>query len=181
MDGKPCQNDKKIPKVSITKNTDIKKVFSVSKRNCENCKACCEVGSGFILPKEVKLIAKTLGVSEEEFKKKYLDEIERFHTQLFKPKLQKGNNEYGPCVFLTEKGCNIQKTKPLHCQIGSWNEYSEKLVEWFDLNYVVNKDDPESVRQWASKLKFKRTIPGGELHELVPDKKLLKKMLEYEV
>ena len=55
------------------------------------------------------------------------------------------------------------------------------LEQWFTLNHFVNVDDPESIRQWAVYLKTHDTIQGGSLEELVPDKKLLKKILNYEI
>lgn len=49
------------------------------------------------------------------------------------------------------------------------------------LNYLVNKDDPESIRQYSTYLKSGgKTIEGGKLEELVPDKEKLKKILSFE-
>jgi len=49
------------------------------------------------------------------------------------------------------------------------------------LNYLVNKNDPESIRQYAAYLKSGgKTIPGGKLEELIPDKEKLKKILNFE-
>ena len=48
------------------------------------------------------------------------------------------------------------------------------------LNHFVNKDDAESIRQYASYLKSGgKTLEGAELKELVPNKEKLRKILEF--
>jgi len=50
------------------------------------------------------------------------------------------------------------------------------------LNYFVNEDDPQSIREWKVYLDSGgKNIPGGTLQELVPNKEALKKILNYEV
>ena len=50
------------------------------------------------------------------------------------------------------------------------------------LNYFVNKNDPESIRQFAAYLKSGgKTLPGGRLEDFIPDKKKLKKILNYDI
>ncbi len=49
------------------------------------------------------------------------------------------------------------------------------------LNYLVNPDDPESIRQWKMFLTQNNPIPGGSLKELVHDEEKLKKILSYEI
>jgi hypothetical protein len=50
------------------------------------------------------------------------------------------------------------------------------------LNYFVNKNDPESIRQFNAHLKSGgKTLPGGELKDFVPDEKKLKKILSFEM
>ena len=48
-------------------------------------------------------------------------------------------------------------------------------------NYFVNKDDPESIRQWNQYLKTQPTIEGGKLKDLVKNKKRLNKILNYDI
>ena len=49
-------------------------------------------------------------------------------------------------------------------------------------NFAVNKDDAESVRQFAQYIKSGgKLIPGASSQELVPDKEKLKKILNYEI
>jgi len=50
------------------------------------------------------------------------------------------------------------------------------------LNHFVNKDDAESIRQFASYLKTGgKTLEGAELKDLVTDKDKLKKILSFEI
>jgi hypothetical protein len=49
------------------------------------------------------------------------------------------------------------------------------------LNYVLDHQDPDAIRQWAVYLKTHPTIPGGELEELVPDKEMRDKIMSYEI
>lgn len=130
---------------------------------------------------DLKNIVRFLGVKEEEVKEKYLEEKELFNTRLLRPKLKTNDKPYGKCVFLYDKKCKIHEVKPLQCKVGNCNEYGEELSIWFMLNYLINKDDPESIRQYAAYLKSGgKTIAGGKLEELVPDKEKLKKILNFE-
>jgi Fe-S-cluster containining protein len=104
-----------------------------------------------------------------------------FNTNLSRPKIKKEDKPYGECIFLQNKKCTIQKVKPLQCRVGNCNEHGERLSKWFMLNYLVNKDDPESIRQYAAYLSSGgKTIEGGKLEEIIPDKEKLKKILNFE-
>ena len=84
-------------------------------------------------------------------------------------------------VFFGDIGCKIHKVKPLQCRIGNCGEHGEELSIWFMLNYLVNTKDPESIRQYNIYLQSGgKTIPGGNLEELIPDKEELKKILNFE-
>jgi len=122
-----------------------------------------------------------LGITENQFKAKYIDPIVRFNTPGFKLKSKKTDKPYGPCLFLEETKCLIHKVKPLHCKIGNCNVHGEHISHWFTLNYYVNPEDPESIRQWAAFLKTHDTIPGGELEDLIPDKRRLQDILSYKI
>src|SRR3989344_4186949 len=77
-------------------------------------------------------------------------------------------------------GCTVHPVKPLQCKTSMGRkEYGEDLSLWFMLNHQVNPNDPESIRQYAIYLKTQRTLPGGSLKELVPDKEKLKNMLNF--
>jgi len=104
-----------------------------------------------------------------------------FNTEIHKAKTIKDDKPYGHCTFFDKnEGCTIHKVKPLHCRVGNGcNEHGEKLAIWFALNYLVKKEDPQSIREWAIYLKTNPTIPGGSLADLVPDKERLGKMLDH--
>ena len=62
---------------------------------------------------------------------------------------------------------------------GKGGAFLVRALLWFDLNYFMDAEDPQSIREWAIRLNLKPTIPGGNLHELVPDQEKLKKILHY--
>jgi len=167
----------------ITKDIELNKVLEIGK-DCKQCGHCCNHTSGFILKDEVGKIAKYLKMDSEEFVKKCLKEVVVFNTDAFKPlvKKQRGK-QYGQCIFYDKKlGCSIQDVKPLHCKISNCNIYGDDLNAWFMLNYFVDENDAESLRQWNVYLKSGgRCIPGGDFAEMVPDLEIRKKLLNYEV
>ena len=57
---------------------------------------------------------------------------------------------------------------------------SEAPVERSFGQEVLNHD-PESIRQYSTYLRENKTIPGGALLELVPDKIKLRKTLNHEI
>jgi len=126
-----------------------------------------------------------MNIDEEVLKKEFLEEVEKFNTKKFRPRIKrKEGRPYGKCIFFDEKlGCKIHEAKPLECKIAmGCKDYGEDLILWFMLNHFVNKDDAESIRQFASYLKAGgKTLDGGKLEELVPDKAKLKKILDLEI
>lgn len=164
----------------IAKNTKLSDVLKIGEK-CDKCGHCCRHGAGALFGDDIKSIAKFLGITEDELREKHLEEIEKFNTKLHRPKTKKNSKPYGVCVFYNN-GCTIQPVKPLECRTGNCSEHGEQLSLWFMLNHFVNPNDPESVRQYATYLKSGgKTLPGGELEEIVPDKKKLRKILSYEV
>lgn len=160
----------------ITKQTQLKEILRIAEP-CDRCGKCCMFGSGFLAGDDVKRIAKYLKITEEELKEKYLEEAEMFNRTMLRPKFEK---PYGKCIFLEEQSCIVHPVKPVHCRIGNpCSGSAQELGEYFKLNFCVDPDDPESIRQWAICLSQNNTIPGGELHELVPDKKRLKRILSF--
>lgn len=165
----------------INKTTPLKKILELG-RECKRVANCCRHGSGALAGDDLKNISKFLKITEEELKKEYLEEIEKFNTKRLRPKLKRGGKPYGPCVFLGGKDCRIQPVKPLECKVGNCSKYGEELSLWFMLNYFINKNDPESIRQFKCYLETGgKTLPGGKLEELVPEKDKLKKILSYEI
>ena len=151
---------------------------------CNECSNGCRFGSGMLADGDLKNIASFLKISEEEAKEKYFEETELFSQKKLKPKLLRNGKPYGKCIFFDEKnGCTVHEVKPLQCKIAmGCKSYGEDLMSWFTVNFVVNKDDPESIRQYAQFIKNGgKVIEGAELEDLVPDKEKLRRILSYEV
>ena len=152
---------------------------------CSSCNHGCKFGSGSLAGDDAGNIAKFLGMSEEDLKKGFLEEVELFNKKLQRPKLirEKGK-PYGRCVFFDdEKGCTIHEVKPLECKTSiQCKDYGEELSVWFMLNHAVDANDAESIRQYAKYIKSGgKLIPGSLLLDLIPDKEKLKKILSYEI
>lgn len=170
----------------ITKNTPLKEVLQLAVPcRCNACSHGCKYGSGTLVGDDTMRIAAFLGISEEDLKKGFLEEIELFNKKLLRPKLiRESNKPFGRCVFYDDKkGCTVHEVKPLECKTSvSCKEYGEGLSVWFMINYVVDANDAESIRQYAHYLKSGgKSISGASLEELVPDKEKLKKILSYEI
>ncbi len=152
------------------------------KVDCTDCTHCCKFHGGFILPHETSRIASHLKMDDSKFKEKYLEQHTQFNTTIFRFKSKKEKDKpYGPCVFLDKKGCTIHDVKPLHCRVGTCKEGSEEHSLWYKLNYFLNTKDQSSLKDYAMYLKSGgKTLPGAQLHELIPDKEKLDKLINYE-
>ena len=167
--------------MNISTKTPLKDVLKFAE-DCNKCGHCCKYSSGYLVEGDSKKIAKFLNISEKILKQDFLEEGEKFNTKLMRPKIIKKDKPYGECVFFDDKrGCTIHPVKPLHCRVGGCNEHGEDLHLWFTINYFVNQNDPESIRQWAAYLKNHPTITGGQLQDLVPNEKKLKQILNFEI
>ena len=173
------------PHVKLTKYTPLEDVLKLAHPcKCEACTVGCRHGSGFLIDGDIPKIAKFLSISEEVLKKEFLEEVERFSTKRYRPKILRKNKPYGKCIFFDEEiGCRVHEAKPLECKVSmGCKDYGEQLSLWFMLNHFVSKDDAESVRQYASYLKSGgKTLEGAQLKDLVPDKEKLRKILEFEI
>ncbi len=169
----------------IHKNTPLKEVLNLAAPcRCNACNHGCKYGSGSLAGDDSKKIAAFLGVSEEELKKGFLEEVELFNKRLLRPKLIRESKPFGRCVFFDdEKGCTIHDAKPLECKTSiNCKEYGEELSVWFMVNHIVDANDPESIRQYAQYIKSGgKLIPGAELKNIVPDREKLTKILSYEI
>jgi len=170
----------------IHKKTPLKEVLQLAAPcRCNACNHGCTMGSGILIGDDAKNIAGFLKISEEDLKNEFLEEIEQFNNKKLRPRLlRKGNNHHGQCIFFDEqKGCTIHAVKPLQCKTSiACKEYGEELSVWFMLNYLVDKNDPESVRQYAQYIKSGgKIIDGGNMEDIVPDKQKLRKILSYEI
>ena len=118
----------------------------------------------------------------EELKEKYLSEVEKFHTKRHQPKIKREEGKpHGTCIFY-DNGCTLHPVKPMECKVSSGcNGQGEDINQWVLFHTFVNPADPQSVREWASWLKFRKPITGAKVEEIVPDEKKRKKILSYEV
>ncbi len=88
------------------------------------CTKCCNV-SGFVYITETnaKEIAAYLGLTAEEFEKKYLVRFRKV-LRLRKPRRSQ-------CHFLNENGCSVHSVKPVQCRLYPfWPEFVEKRKAW---------------------------------------------------
>lgn len=169
----------------ITKNTPLKEVLKLaSPCRCSACNHGCKYGSGSLVGEDAENIARFLGISVEELKKGFLEEVELFNKKMMRPRLIRDDKKpSGRCVFYDdENGCTIHEVKPLECKASmGCKDYGEELSIWFMVNHAVDANDPESIRQFAQYIKSGgKIIPGAELENIVPDKERLKKILSYE-
>lgn len=170
----------------IHKNTPLKEVLQLAMPcQCDSCNHGCKFGSGSLIGEDSKKIAKFLNTPEEQLKKHYLEEVELFNKKLLRPKLIKEKNKpYGKCVFFDDEiGCKIHQVKPLECKTSiQCKDYGQDLSIWFMVNFVIEPNDPESIRQYAGYIQSGgKTIPGASLQEIVPDKEKLNKILNFEI
>ncbi|MBW3014241.1 YkgJ family cysteine cluster protein [Candidatus Woesearchaeota archaeon] len=164
----------------ITKDT--KKPALIRNAECKACGNCCRHGAGIVLPNEIPRLANHMRMSKQKFIDKYLVETDLFHTNVHKFKQEKNSDlPSGSCVFFSNGKCKIHLVKPLFCKITTCASHGDEAVIWYYLNYLVNPDDPQSIREWAQHLTVGRNIPGGELKDLVPDRSKLKNMLDYKI
>ena len=171
-----------IMSLSITKHTPEERIVEIGKE-CTGCGHCCKVDSGILFEEDVTRIADHLHMPRDDFIKTYLDDHERFNTKCWKLKqLREDNKPYGRCILLDQDNkCSVHEAKPKYCKLQSTvSRHGQQLSVWFALHHFVNPNDPESIRQWAMYLKTHPTIPGGQLHELVPDKERLRRIMTYE-
>ncbi len=172
--------------MEIKKSTSLEKIKKLG-NTCKQCGHCCTFGSGLLAEGDIKRIAKHMKISEKKLTDKYLQPISKFDTPTHKPKTLKHKEKehlpFGKCIFLGKNNlCKIHEAKPLQCELGICNEHGSDIDVWFNLNHLVDPKNPESIRQWNVYLKSGgKNIPGGELNDLIPDEKRLKKILEYDI
>jgi len=171
-------------RLEIFHNTNQEEVIAAAKceQSCSKCMSGCSYGSGAFAQGEEKKLAEFLGVSEEELNKNYLEPIQKFDTVLMRPKLiREQDKPYGQCIFFHPKiGCTIHEVKPLQCKTATCKEHGEDTNLWFELNNFLDKNNPESIRQFIQYLRSGgKTLQGADFHELF-DEEMLKQALSYE-
>lgn len=79
---------------------------------CTGCGKCCSGSPGYVwlLEEEVAKIANYLGLSESEFKKKFLVQVGSRYS------LRDLKHQNYSCIFLKDKQCTIYPVRPRQCQ-----------------------------------------------------------------
>lgn len=81
---------------------------------CPECVECCERDPGWFMREEIPIAAKFLGVSEDDFIKKYCAEHLSEGVPVLSPATKAGKSE---CIFLNrDKECEIHEVKPFECR-----------------------------------------------------------------
>ncbi len=171
--------------ITITKDTPESVLLELAPAcSCSECANGCKYGSGYLFDDEAKKIAFHLKISDEDFKKNHLEEIEIMNTKAFRFKLnRKSKMPFGACCFFKDGKCSIHEVKPLHCKISTGcKSHGEQASIWFMLNKFVNANDAESVRQYSQYLKTGgKMLNGGELNDIISDGERLRKILNYDI
>ncbi len=168
----------------ISKQTPKEEVLKISEKTKQNFEHC-KFSSGYVLEEEIKEIAEFLKLDEQELREKCLDSTERFGKKIFRIKQDKKTLKldkeevelpHGKCIFYDERfGCLLNEKRPLFCKLSNHPLLAKDLIEWFDLNFIIDSEDPTTLREWQVYLDInKDVIPGGKLEEVVPKEKLNK-------
>ncbi len=167
----------------IQKTTSLSEIKQLAPAcSCAHCTHGCTIGSGILAEGDLAPLAQYFSIDEEKFTTDYLEEVTLFGKKKYRPKLLRKGKPYGQCIFLQDGKCSVHPVKPLQCKIAmGCKEYGEELSLWFMLNYLIDGDDAESIREFSIYLKSGgKTLPDGELRDFV-DEETLKKIENYEL
>jgi len=169
----------------INASTPLDEILALAHEcSCSQCNHGCKMGSGILAEGDAEAIALFLKIDKKRLEKEYLEKILLLNKQLLRPKLiRKDRKPYGRCIFFRNDRCSVHPVKPLQCKVAmGCKPYGEELMIWFMLNYVFDRRDPESIRQYASYIDSGgKTLPGGALKDIVSDSKRLKKILDRDI
>lgn len=93
---------------------------------CTGCGGCCTGAPGFIwvTEEEIETIADHLGLSTDQFSKKYV----RVAEGKYSLKETQPNND---CVFLKDKKCSIYEVRPIQCRtFPFWTTLLKSKADW---------------------------------------------------
>lgn len=144
--------------MKITTSTTLQEIKNL--QTCKQCGRCCNQGSGILLLDQIKKLANHLNTTSANLKKEFLEEVYRFNKKFYRPTLKRKDLPFGKCVFLKDKKCSIQKFKPFECNIATCNEYGDAINQWFNYNYILDKNDEQSVREFKYYLSLRKPIEG---------------------
>jgi len=135
----------------IKKETSLSDVLKLAPDcSCEKCSHGCTMGSGVFTQDQIAPLAKFLNKTEEEVKKEYLEKAQLFNQTFFRPKILREGKPYGKCIFYNGK-CRIHEVKPLQCKVATGcGDHGEAIQDWFREKYLVNENDPISVREFEA-------------------------------
>lgn len=108
---------------------------------CTECGQCCTGAPGYtwISDAEIAAIAEHLGLSLEDFGKKYLRLVNGDYALLEKPVTY-------DCIFLKDKKCEIYHLRPKQCRTFPWWAHNlSSLEEWENLSQFcegISKEAP---------------------------------------
>lgn len=123
---------------------------------CKNCGKCCQWGGGFILKEEKQAIANYLNINTNTLEKNYLEKVDMFGTEAWKPKSPK---PFGPCIFYDKKQhCKIHVVKPLLCRLANCEEdVTKKFIE----KHFVDKNNKEGLDLWKLRQRINNNKKGA--------------------
>jgi len=161
----------------ITANLSLKDALKLTHAcSCNACSNSCKYSSGAFIEGEIEKVAKFLGIEKTEFEKKYTEEVTRFATTRKRPKVLRNGKPYGKCIFY-ENGCKIHNVKPMECKLSmGCKTYGEELMNWFNIKFFFDKDNPDSLREY----KLYLDAGGKGMKDMNISSKSLKNALKYE-
>jgi Fe-S-cluster containining protein len=93
---------------------------------CTRCGACCTGAPGFVWvdAREIARLAGFLGLSVEQFSKRYVRQVGERFSLIEKPG--------GDCIFWEKSaGCTVYPARPVQCQTWPfWPENIESPADW---------------------------------------------------
>ena len=92
---------------------------------CRRCGRCCRGEPGYVWVRgmEIVALARFLGLTTDEFGRRYLREALGDHSLVELPN--------GDCVFWTPEGCRVYEARPTQCRtFPFWHEYLRSAAAW---------------------------------------------------
>lgn len=178
----------KLKKIVIQKETKLSEILKLAPAcSCSACNHGCKFGSGYFVDNQIEKVSEKLKISLDNLKSKYLTQDILLNRKLWRPKRKRERLKmpFGVCVFFDSKlqRCKIHDVKPLQCQIAmGCKDYGEDLMKWFMVNYVLDLDDNESIREYATYVKLgSKVLKGANLKNLIKDDKKLAMILNRDI
>jgi len=135
---------------------------------CRRCGACC-IGDGsvFLLPDDVRAIARHLGIPLQETVDRYTEFLilelrDEQQGYLYLPYLTLRKDEKRACLFLRDKLCSIEPAKPAQCRETPFVEEFFTDAEWRE---TLRRDCPALRAMPQDRLPRPEDFPGAPLRE----------------